>query len=105
MSTHWPLTSSCNGKEIRSTHNIGAQKAMGAKNISISEEAYARLATLKGPRESFTDVINRLTGRRSILEMAGVLTPSEGRELRVNVRDLLLASQRRVDSTARRTRV
>ncbi len=77
---------------------------MGAKNISISDEAYTRLAALKGSKESFTDVINRLTGRRSILELAGVLTPSEARELRLKVRDLRLASKRRVDSTARRTR-
>ncbi len=77
---------------------------MGAKNISISDEAYTRLAALKGSKESFTDVINRLTGRRSILELAGVLTPGEARELRAKVRDLRLASKRRVESTARRTR-
>jgi len=77
---------------------------MGAKNISISDEAYARLAALKGSKESFTDVINRLTGRKSILELAGVLTPSDARELRATVRDLRLASKGRVLSTARRTR-
>jgi len=77
---------------------------MGAKNISISDEAYTRLAALKGSKESFTDVINRLTGRKSILELAGLLTPSEARDLRVKVRDLRLASKTRVDSTARKTR-
>jgi predicted CopG family antitoxin len=54
---------------------------MGTKNISISEEAYERLSALKKPNESFTEVINRLTERRSILELAGVLTEREGREL------------------------
>jgi len=33
---------------------------MGTRNIAISDEAYARLAALKGPKESFTDVINRI---------------------------------------------
>ena len=55
---------------------------MGAKNISISDEAYTRLASLKRPNESFTDVVNRLTGKRSILELAGTLTKDEGEELR-----------------------
>jgi predicted CopG family antitoxin len=39
---------------------------MGSKNISISEEAYQRLASLKKPNESFTHVINWLTNKRSI---------------------------------------
>ncbi len=77
---------------------------MGAKNISISDEAYTRLAALKGSKESFTDVINRLTGRKSILELAGLLTNSEAQELRVRVGQLRQASKRRVDSTTRRTR-
>jgi predicted CopG family antitoxin len=50
---------------------------MGVKNISISDEAYTRLASFKMPNESFTDVINGLTGRRSILELAGILTKRE----------------------------
>lgn len=54
---------------------------MGTKNISISEEAYERLSALKKSNESFTEVINRLTEKRSILELAGVLTEREGREL------------------------
>jgi len=75
---------------------------MGSRNISISDEAYSRLAALKGPNESFTDVINRITGRRSILELAGVLTEAEGDELRRRVEELRLGSARRVEATARR---
>ncbi len=53
----------------------------------------------KAPEESLADVINRPTRRRSILELAGALTPSKARALRFNVRQLRLASKRRVDST------
>jgi len=58
---------------------------MGSKNISISEEAYQRLASLKKPNESFTQVINRLTQRRSILELAGALSEQEAAEITENI--------------------
>ncbi len=77
---------------------------MGTKNISISDEAYSRLAALKGQKESFTDVVNRLTGKRSVLDLAGSLTVSEAGEMRLRVKDLRLRSRSRVDSTARRMR-
>lgn len=58
---------------------------MGSKNISISEEAYQRLASLKKPNESFTQVINRLTRKRSILELAGTLSEQEAAEITENI--------------------
>ena len=72
---------------------------MGPKNISISDEAYERLASLKRPNESFTDVVNRLTGKRSMLELAGILTMEEGEEIREDIKRLREASSRRVKST------
>ena len=77
---------------------------MGSRNISISDEAYSRLAALKRSNESFTDIINRLTGKRSILELAGVLTAAEGDKLRREVEDLRLKSEKRVASTVLRMR-
>ncbi|MFP3952055.1 MAG: antitoxin VapB family protein [Candidatus Bathyarchaeia archaeon] len=61
---------------------------MGSKNISISEEAYQRLASLKKPNESFTQVINRLTQKRSILELAGTLSEQEAAEIIENINNL-----------------
>jgi predicted CopG family antitoxin len=77
---------------------------MGTRNVSISDEAYARLAALKGPKESFTDVINRLAGKRSILDLAGLLTPKEAAELRSKVREIRTKSKTRLGETSRRMR-
>jgi predicted CopG family antitoxin len=75
---------------------------MGTKNISISEEAYERLSALKKSNESFTEVINRLTEKRSILELAGVLTEREGRELNETLSTLHGRSSERITSTIRK---
>jgi len=77
---------------------------MGTRNISISDEAYSRLAALKGPGESFTDVINRLAGRASVLELAGVLTGEEASTFRSGIRELRAESSARIARTSRRMR-
>lgn len=59
---------------------------MSTKNISITDDAYARLAALKRPNESFSQVIRRITERRSILELAGILSASEAREFKNSVK-------------------
>ncbi|MDG7001928.1 MAG: antitoxin VapB family protein [Nitrososphaerota archaeon] len=69
---------------------------MGTKTISISDEAYSRLAARKRTNESFTDVINRLTEKKSILELAGVLTASEAKEVRSNIRRVRKENARRL---------
>ncbi len=50
---------------------------MGTKNIAISEKAYKRLAALRMPNESFTDVIVRITKTEPFPELAGILTLQE----------------------------
>ena len=47
---------------------------MATKNISITEEAYVRLASLRQGKESFSEIINRLTNKRRLLNFAGVLS-------------------------------
>ena len=39
--------------------------SMGTKNISLKESAYERLASLKREDESFSDVVERLTEKRT----------------------------------------
>lgn len=72
---------------------------MGTKNIAISDEAYQRLRALKKAGESFTDVIERITQSRSVLELAGTLSKAEGRDMRRRVEELRGESSSRVQKT------
>ena len=72
---------------------------MATKNIAISEEAYQRLRALKKPGESFTDVIERVTRSRGILDLAGTLTRSEAREASQRIRDARERSSARLQRT------
>jgi predicted CopG family antitoxin len=53
-----------------------------SKSIRLSEEAYERLAAHKREDETFSDVVLRLAGERSLLELAGVLSDEEADALR-----------------------
>ena len=50
---------------------------MTTKTISITEEAYERLRSKKDERESFSDVINRITNKRPLSDFLGVLNEKE----------------------------
>ena len=53
-----------------------------SKSIRLSEEAYERLAAHKRDDETFSEVVLRLAGERSLLEIAGVLDDEEAAEVR-----------------------
>ncbi len=55
---------------------------MATKTISITREAYDRLKARKGPDESFSDVVLRLTERRPLAEYAGMLSRSSVKAIR-----------------------
>lgn len=55
---------------------------MATKTISITKEAYDRLRSRKGPNESFSDVILRMTERRPLVEYAGMLSKSSVKAIR-----------------------
>lgn len=52
---------------------------MGVRTVTITDSAYERLAREKRPGESFTDVVLRLTGRRSLRELPDLFSPAEAR--------------------------
>jgi predicted CopG family antitoxin len=47
---------------------------MATKNISITEEAYKRLASLKKANESFSEIIVRITGKADLEKFFGILS-------------------------------
>ena len=53
-----------------------------SKSIRLSEEAYERLASHKRDDETFSDVVLRLAGERSLLDIAGILDDGEADALR-----------------------
>lgn len=68
------------------------------KTVSLDEEAYERLAARKERGESFSDVVKRLAGERSLLEIAGIW---EDEELRGNVEETRREMEERLDGVAR----
>jgi len=69
-----------------------------SKSIRLSEDAYERLAAHKRDDETFSDVVLRLAGERSLLEIAGVLGDEEADELREAVAE---RRERRADELER----
>ncbi|MBX0296384.1 antitoxin VapB family protein [Halomicroarcula sp. F27] len=53
-----------------------------SKSIRLSEDAYERLAAHKREDETFSEVVLRLAGERSLLELAGILSDDEADALR-----------------------
>lgn len=75
---------------------------MATKTISITEDAYERLASVKEKNESFSEVITKHFPKRSLLELAGILTHKESDKLREHIRKRRKASRERLNKIASR---
>ena len=75
-----------------------------SKSIRLSEEAYDRLAAHKRDDETFSDVVLRLAGERSLLELAGVLSDDEADALREAVEERRNRRAAELEDTADRLR-
>ncbi len=60
---------------------------MATKTLSVTEDAYLRLVRLKRPRESFSDVIGRITGKEDLRHFAGAISADFADELASASRD------------------
>ncbi len=61
---------------------------MATKNISITEEAYNRLARLRKSNESFSEIINNITQKRKLNDFFGILSNKSADELEENIKIL-----------------
>lgn len=69
---------------------------MATKTLTITEDAYERLASLKIEDESFSEVINRVTGKVSLLSIAGILTEDEADALEKRIKEIRKRSRSRM---------
>jgi predicted CopG family antitoxin len=58
-----------------------------SKSIRLSEEAYERLVAHKRDDETFSEVVLRLAGERSLLDIADILGDEEADALREAVEE------------------
>ena len=61
---------------------------MATKNISITTEAYERLARLKKEKESFSEIITRITRKAKLDDFFGVISKESADEIKENIKDL-----------------
>lgn len=75
---------------------------MPTRTVSITEDAYEVLASKKGPSESFSDVILKISGKASLIDIAGILTKKEGNALRKSIAERRKAMREGMERRAKR---
>ena len=71
-----------------------------SKSIRLSEDAYERLEAHKTEEESFSDVVLRLAGERSLEELAGILDDEAAASVRQAVEDRRKRRNEVIEETA-----
>lgn len=77
---------------------------MATKTLTITEDAYERLAAIKDENESFSEVIVRYFPKHSLMEIAGILSHEEADCLRRNIAESRTRSRERMQKIANRLR-
>lgn len=77
---------------------------MATKTITITTEAYERLAALKGEKDSFSDTINKLTKKTSLYDLVGILSKEGADELKKNIKKVREDVDKRVMEVASKLR-
>jgi len=71
-----------------------------SKSVHLSEEAYERLTALRREDETLSEVVVRLTGERSFLELAGILSDEQADALEDAIEDRRERRQVELESIA-----
>lgn len=75
---------------------------MATKTISITEEAYDRLKAKKDERDSFSDIILKLTSKSMLTDFAGVLSNKEADLLEKKIKENRNRSRLRMENIKKR---
>jgi len=74
---------------------------MATKTLTITEDAYERLAMRKEKNDSFSDVIVKHFPKHSLAGLIGILTPKEADEMKAHLRGRRKASREHLDRIAK----
>lgn len=77
---------------------------MPTRTITITVEAYERLKAKKDSKESFSDVILKVTGKGKLSDFAGMLMEKEGAALELTVKESRARSRARAEAVRKRLR-
>ncbi len=75
---------------------------MAVKTVNLSKDAYERLAALKKGSESFSEVVNRITGKYRLRELIGILSNSEAEEMRKAAKEVSESLRKEGERVAKR---
>ncbi len=75
---------------------------MATKTLTITEDAYERLAAVKEKNESFSEVIVRHFPKHSLMELVGIFPHEEVVKLRKRIEENRKASRERIDRIVKR---
>lgn len=77
---------------------------VASHTVNLSDEAYRLLRNEKHEGESFSEVVTRLLGKRSLALLKGMLTDEEAASFKEYAREINERGRQELDDTYRRMR-